>query len=203
MLERAAPLKVINLFGSPGQGKSTVRSGVFWLMKTLGMSVEEVSEYAKYLVISGRTWQLTRDQFYVFAKQHHKQLVLAGQYEFAVTDSPLPLSAFYAPKPYYPSFPSLVHEAFGDFENINFFLTRDLDAAPFEEDGRLHTKEMSRQVETQMREFLTCANVSYENLTIDAWTPHRIVAILRPDLEDKLRKMTNYRGTEKAVNQSE
>jgi hypothetical protein len=175
-------LKVVNLLGSPGQGKSTVRSGVFWLMKTYGMSVEEVSEYAKYLVLSGRTWQLSTDQMYVFAKQHHKQLVLKGQYEYAVTDSPLVLCDFYAPKPYFDSFTGLVREAFDAFENVNFFLSRDLDAAPFEGEGRMHDKEMSKRVEHEMREYLAKRNIPYIDLPIDITTPWRIMEQLKPGL---------------------
>lgn len=175
-------LKVINLLGSPGQGKSTVRSGVFWLMKTYGMSVEEVSEYAKYLVLSGRTWQLGADQMYVFAKQHHKQLVLKGQYEYAVTDSPLMLCDFYAPRPYFDNFSGLVRDTFDSFENINFFLSRDLDNAPFEDGGRLHNREASKRVEEDMRNFLAKKNIPYIDVPIDISTPWQILEHLKPGL---------------------
>lgn len=173
-------LKVVNLFGPPGVGKSTVRSGVFWLMKTVGLSVEEVSEYAKYLVLTGRTWQLEREQLYLLSKQHHKQLILAGQYEYAVTDSPLLLSAFYAPKPYFSGFEALVKEAFSSFENINFYLNRDLAGGQFEDTGRLHSRAQSLQVDQQMRAFLAEQGVTYTELPIDFLTPWRIVEQIAP-----------------------
>jgi hypothetical protein len=173
-------LKVVNLFGPPGVGKSTVRSGVFWLMKSIGLSVEEVSEYAKYLVLTGRTWQLEREQLYLLSKQHHKQLILAGQYEFAVTDSPLLLSDFYAPKPYFREFRGLVAQAFESFENINFYLTRDLAGGGFERTGRLHDCEQSMQVDRQMRQFLAERGIVCTELPIDILTPWRIVEQLAP-----------------------
>jgi hypothetical protein len=179
----AAPaprLKVVNLFGPPGVGKSTVRSGVFWLMKTIGLSVEEVSEYAKYLVLTGRTWQLEREQLYLLSKQHHKQLILAGQYEFAVTDSPLLLSAFYAPKPYFSGFPALVQEAYASFENINFYLSRDLEGGQFEEAGRLQTRAQSLEIDREMRTFLAEHGVQYTEVPIDFLTPWRIVEHIAP-----------------------
>jgi hypothetical protein len=173
-------LKVVNLFGPPGVGKSTVRSGVFWLMKSVGLSVEEVSEYAKYLVLTGRTWQLEREQLYLLSKQHHKQLILAGQYEYAVTDSPLLLSDFYAPKPYFREFAGLVAQAFQSFENINFYLTRDLAEGHFEATGRLHDRDQAQEVDRQMRQFLADRNIVCTELPIDILTPWRIVEHLAP-----------------------
>lgn len=161
-------LKVINLFGAPGMGKSAARSGVFWLMKSHHVSVEEVSEYAKYLVLSGRKWQLTEEQTYLFSKQNHKQLIVERSgYEFAVTDSPLALCDFYAPVGYYPSFSGLVREASDRFENINFFVTRDLSASEhFEERGREHNREQALEVEGRMREYLANRGVSCIDLEV-------------------------------------
>ena len=42
-------LKVINFFGPPGTGKSTVASGLFNLMKVNGFSVEAINEFAKQM----------------------------------------------------------------------------------------------------------------------------------------------------------
>jgi hypothetical protein len=174
-------LKVINLFGAPGMGKSSIRSGVFWLMKSFHQSVEEVSEYAKYLTLSGRQWQLNEEQLYLFAKQHHKQFIIerAG-YEFAVTDSPLHLCDFYAPQGYYESFSSLVDDAHYRFDNINYFLTRDLGTTDFEDRGRVHSKEQSTEVEARMRDYLREKRIPYKELVIDLLTPWKIVEDLRP-----------------------
>lgn len=175
-------LKVINLFGVPGVGKSAARSGVFWLMKSHHMSVEEVSEYAKYLVLTGRTWQLKDEQLYLFAKQHHKQIILRGHYEYAVTDSPLELCAFYAPKSYLSSFFELVKEAEDQFENINFFLTRDLTVDPFETTGRIHDLEGSMALEDEMKGYLRQKGIPYVETPLDLLTPWRIVDSLAPSL---------------------
>ena len=181
---RPAKLKVINLFGAPGRGKSSVRSGLFWLMKSCHMSVEEVSEYAKYLVLTGRTWQLNEEQLYLFSKQLHKQNIInRNGYEFAATDSPLQLSAFYAPPGYYNHFEHIVDEAYDRFDNINFFLTRDLDAGgSFEDRGRMHDKEGSIRVENEMREFLAKKGISYTDLPVDMLTPWHIMEHVAPGL---------------------
>lgn len=170
-------LKVINLFGAPGTGKSATRSGLFWLMKVKGMSVEEVSEYAKYLVLAGRQWQLNCDQLYILAKQHHKLLILEGQYQFAVTDSPLMLASYYSGSNTPQRFHGMCMEYFQRFENINFFLTRDLtrEDAEFEETGRNHNREDAIRIEQEQKEFLDKKGISWIDLEIDHAAPWEIL----------------------------
>jgi hypothetical protein len=181
-MDPTARLKVVNLFGPPGVGKSSVRSGLFWLMKSLHLSVEEVSEYAKYLVLSGRTWQLQDEQLYLLAKQHHKQLILRGQYEYAVTDSPLLLCGFYAPPRYLPSFQALARDAHRSFDNLNFYLTRELQDTDFDHTGRVHGCEAARRIDGEMRDYLAHEGVEYTEVPIDLLTPWRILEHLRPGL---------------------
>lgn len=171
------PLRVINLFGSPGQGKSTVRAGLFWLLKTHQYSIEEVAEFAKYLCLSNRKWQLRRDPLSVLAEQNHRQDILRGRYRFAVSDSPLMLCDFYAPDDYAlrsRSFSAAVEEHFAGYDNINFFLSRDLEQGEFETEGRDHDKAQSLETEARMREFLDRKGVRYKDMPIDILTPWRL-----------------------------
>lgn len=181
-MDPTARLKVVNLFGPPGVGKSSVRSGLFWLMKSLHLSVEEVSEYAKYLVLTGRTWQLQDEQLYLLAKQHHKQLILRGHYEYAITDSPLALCGFYAPPGYLASFQALVRDAHHSFDNLNFYLTRDLGGKPFEPAGRVHDLDAARRIDGEMREYLAREGIACVEVPIDLLSPWRILEHLRPGL---------------------
>ena len=85
---------VVNLFGGPGCGKSTFRAALFHCLKTMQMDVEEVPEFAKDLVWSGRerelAWQPT-----IFGEQYRRMKALEGQAGIIVTDSPLLLQALY------------------------------------------------------------------------------------------------------------
>lgn len=175
-------LKVVNLFGPPGKGKSTVRSGLFWLMRSYRLSAEEVSEYAKYLVLSGRHWQLREEQLYLFSKQHHKQLILRGKYEYAVTDSPLQLCDFYSPEEYFTNFGPLVDEVWDGFENVNFYLTREETPDQFETEGRNHDFEQAQQVDVDMRNYLASKKIQFTEMSIDLATPWRILEQLKPGL---------------------
>lgn len=87
-------LKVINLFGAPGIGKSTLAAGLFNLMKMNGLSVELVGEYAKDLTWS-KDWMGLSHQPSVLAQQDYRIRRLEGQVEWAITDSPLPCQLAY------------------------------------------------------------------------------------------------------------
>ena len=50
----------------------------------------------------------------------------------AFPDSPLSLCGFYAPPGYLASFQALVRDAHASFDNVNFYLTRDLRSLPYD-----------------------------------------------------------------------
>ena len=64
-------MKVINLFGGPGSGKSTTAASVFSKLKIMGYNVELVTEFAKDMV-----WEqhdsIFDNQLLIFAE--HKNL---------------------------------------------------------------------------------------------------------------------------------
>lgn len=169
-----APLVVINLFGPPGVGKSKAAAGLYWDMGSDHMSVELCREYAKYLTITERDWQLREEQLYLFAKQHHELFILRGKYTFAITDSPLLLTAFYAPRDVTPpAFYDSVRAYNESYTNLNFFMTRDLKDVnqPFQEEGRWHDREASIRVHQEQLDFLRDWNVPYEEVAINKQTP--------------------------------
>lgn len=186
-------LKAVNLFGAPGVGKSASRSGLFWLMKIRGISVEEVSEFAKYLVLAKRMWQLQSDQLYVLAKQHHKMMILHGSYEFAVTDSPLMLAGYYyeeiarsggnaSPSE---DFVSFCQDYAESFDNLNIFLTRDFRKSDFEQQGRVHGISDSERIDAEQREFLTKNNQQWVDIDLDSVSPYALLERMIAEIEVK------------------
>lgn len=167
-------MKVINLFGGPGSGKSTTAAGLFYHMKLNHMNVELVTEYAKELVYANCVAFLNSNQEWVFAKQNFRQFILKNQVDFAITDSPLLLSLIY-PKIYNTSpgdyFDEYVIETFNRYDNLNFFLTR---PSNFSNVGRVQDFNESIRVDNLILEALNTTSVTYETIPADENTVQRI-----------------------------
>lgn len=158
-------IKVINLFGSPGCGKSTTASGLFYYMKSCGMSVELVSEYAKDCMHEGRISLLQEDQLYIFTQQHRKLFRIRDTYDYAIMDSPLVLSSLYLQDDsFYDKeiFNKLVFSTFNKYDNINFFV-RINTHFKFEETGRKHNLNDSIQLEEKLENMLNYYGINYSN----------------------------------------
>lgn len=144
-------MKVINLYGGPGTGKSTTAADLFAYMKWHNMNVELVNEYAKEVTWEKR-YTILEDQFYVTAKQNRKLWRIKNQVEWAVTDSPLIISLAYAHPDYLPNyFAKCVLEVFDTYNNINVFLKRE---KPYHELGRNQTESQARVLDEQIKDIL-------------------------------------------------
>lgn len=170
-------MKVINLCGGPGVGKSTLAADLFTFMKKQSHNVELVTEYAKQLTWEGRTAALS-NQIYVFAKQLHQLHRLQGQVEYIVTDSPLFLSLVYKPEDMHPAFDALVMDTIGHFDNINFLLKRDVKYVP---EGRNQTLKEAVDVDKRIKTVLDYFRISYEHINpTDTDVLSRIAQKLEP-----------------------
>ena len=131
-------MKVINFFGGPSVGKSTMTAAIFYELKKKDSKVELIQEYAKEMVYENRN-NILSDQIYIFAKQHRRLLRLIDHnVNYVIADSPLPTSLFYTRDDYFPSFAPLVMEAFNSFDNYNILLER---AHPYDPNGRVQKSE--------------------------------------------------------------
>lgn len=170
-------MKVINLFGSSGTGKSTTAAGLFFLMKTAGMSVELVTEYAKQMVWDERK-RMFSDQLYLTAKQNHKQNMLRGKVDWVITDSPLLLGAIYASHDYvtqHPSYMTFLHEIFTTYDNVNFFLRR---VKPFNPVGRNENQQESDSIAAKIRGCLVFEGIPFTELAADEEAPKNILNLI-------------------------
>lgn len=149
-------MKVINLFGGPCTGKSTLAASLFAKMKVAGYNVELVTEYAKDLTWEERHNILEKDQLYIFTKQHRKLLRIKDNVDYAITDSPLPLSIFYNslnPTSFYPQqiFNELVLSVYNKYANVNFFL---VPTFVYQEDGRNQTRGEALALHHKLYDFI-------------------------------------------------
>lgn len=132
-------MKVINIWGAPAAGKSTVAAGLFLEMKAADYNVELINEFAKDVTWEGHK-DLLKDQLYLLGQQNRKLERLRDKVDYVISDSPLLLTLAYTPESYYKSFDSLVYEVWNSYDNLNFFIIR---THPYRQVGRVHTEEQS------------------------------------------------------------
>lgn len=147
-LKRNEVKKVINIFGGPGTGKSTLAASLFAEMKKSGYNVELITEYAKQMVFEERMNVLTEDQLYVFAKQHRKILTLKNTVEYVITDSPFIQGIVYLNASIYNAlqFENLVLITFNSYPNLNIYLNRS-GLIPYEEMGRYQDEDGAKALD--------------------------------------------------------
>lgn len=163
-------MKVINLFGGPGTGKSTTAAGLFYLLKINSHESELALEYAKYLVWSKRINMLD-DQNYVFAKQTHRLDILQGQVDYAVTDCPLLLASIYGSH-LSTAFQDYVLETFDSYDNENIFLNR---VKEFKPNGRTQgTAAEADEISTRVKELLLDLEIPFTEINATHRAPWEI-----------------------------
>jgi nicotinamide riboside kinase len=174
-------MKIINLFGSPGAGKSTAAMGLVHEMKKRYHAVEYVSEFAKDLFWSGNQ-HLMVQQNLVFAEQAWRQERLRQHgVEYAVTDSPLMLSSFYGEQ-YRKDLPKCFHDwvkhSFDQFDNVNFFIHRN---HPYEAAGRIQNEHESDALAQDLLSFLKKNHLPLIELQAADVVPSQILSHLSLD----------------------
>lgn len=170
-------MKVINFFGGPGVGKSTLAAGHYWNLKTRGVSAELVTEYAKDV-----TWErrenLLNDQLYLLAKQNRRlSRLLDHKVDYAITDSPLLLCAAYTRMGTnaYSHLVPLVLELFNSYENVNFVLKRNPEF--YVQVGRSQTVEEAQHIDNIVIDMLDEFDIPYYELVVGS-DPIETLALL-------------------------
>lgn len=175
-------MKVINIYGGPGTGKSTVAAEVFVAHKKSGYDVELIPEYAKSMVYEKRFNILGEDQLYILAKQHRCIYRLLDQpMDYVIVDSPIINSAAYNLHTNLNQdiLNLLVRELDRKYDNINIFLERNPDYG-YNPNGRLQsTTEEADQKADDIRQRLAHFNIDYTTMINDEHTVEKICKLCR------------------------
>ena len=171
-------MKIINIYGQSGSGKSTVAAGLFNLIKQeSNKSVELVTEFAKTLVFSNRLEEL-RNQFYVSAMQYHNLYLLKDKIDIIVSDSPILLGLVYKNKNEYNNLDNLLLELDCHLSPINIFLHRN-NTMDFETIGRLETPEQSDEIGSQIKNILDFYKIEYHSFINDKNIHYKIYEYIK------------------------
>ena len=116
--------KVINIFGNPGSGKSTIAAYLFTELKSRNIEVELVTETAKDLVWD-EDYKRLGNQIFVFSTQLHRIETLVGKVKYVITDSPILMQIGYYKERNLPAskhFKKLCLAYNNKYDNINILL---------------------------------------------------------------------------------
>ena len=149
---------LVNLFGSPGTGKSTGAAYIFSQLKMLGFNAELVTEFAK-----DKVWEESKavfnNQAYIFGKQYFRISRCADKVDVIVTDSPLLLSVIYNNDPVLgEEFNQVVRRVMNSYDCQNFFLVRTKEYNPV---GRFQTEEESDKIADEIQQMLENEGIDY------------------------------------------
>lgn len=155
---------VINLFGSPGTGKSTLSAYIFSKLKLMGVNCELVSEFAKDLVWE-ENYTALENQLYISGHQSYKLSKLKGKVDVVIVDSPLILGGFYNhDENINEDLNKLLLKIFNSYNNMNFFLKR---VKKYNPAGRIQTEEESNEIAKELLDLIDNFNLDYEIVTGD------------------------------------
>jgi nicotinamide riboside kinase len=147
---------VVNLYGGPGSGKSTIMAGIFSELKWMGINCEMGPEYAKEKVWE-ESLKILNNQIYVFGKQLHTLIRVVDKVDVVITDSPLLLSLVYGDNEC-EHFKKLVLDVYDRFNNLDIFLTR---VKKYNPSGRLQTKEEAIEIDVKLKSLLVKNDINY------------------------------------------
>lgn len=153
-------MRVINIYGQCGAGKSTVAAGLFNIIKRDSKkTIELVDEFAKVLTWAERYDEL-KDQLYVSANQYHKLHILREKVDLVVTDSPIMLGTIYKPHKQFRSLTPLLLELDNSLITTNIFLIAN-SQHKFTEIGRKETKEEAEKIGDRIENMLNKNKIEY------------------------------------------
>jgi hypothetical protein len=139
---------VINFFGGPGCGKSTMAANLFAEMKYLGLDVELVTEYCKTFTYRPAEFP---NQEKIFLNQTTPMLRCYGKVDFIVTDAPVFLSYIYGGNSF-----KLPARAFHRYlsPSFNIFIKRVKGYNPL---GRIHSESEAIEKDKEIKTAFTKA----------------------------------------------
>lgn len=150
MIEKSLAKKtlIVQFFGGPGTGKSTMAARIFAELKENGYITELATEYAKDMVWQ-ESFHVMLNQLYLFGKQHHRIWRLLGKVDIIVTDAPLLMGLVYGDIS--DAQRNLVIEKHNELRTVNFLLLRQ---GKYHDAGRTQTEKEAKKLDEDIENVL-------------------------------------------------
>jgi deoxyadenosine/deoxycytidine kinase len=176
--------KIINLFGGPGIGKSSIASGLTYKLKKKHITCDNPYEFPKQLAWDENHLAI-KDQLYVLANQHRGIVKSFGKVDYIILDSPILLSLVYRsaytgleyPATLYgESFDKMVLDIHNQYDSLNIVLKRT--EGGYNEKERYQSLDESKELDRQIEDTLVKNNISYNSVLVGDKTVDDILKIL-------------------------
>jgi len=175
--------KLINLFGGPGIGKSSIAAGITYKLKKKHIKCNNPYEFPKRLAWDNNIPAIS-DQLYVFANQHRGIAECYGKVDYIIIDSPIMFSLIYhtiytegyPANLYGNEFRDLVVSLHQKYDNINILLERG--DTVHNDDERFQDLEKSKLIDLQCKKILDENNIPYHIVKVDNKTVKKIIGII-------------------------
>jgi 2-phosphoglycerate kinase len=176
--------KIVNLFGGPGIGKSSIANGLTYKLKKKHITCDNPYEFPKVLAWD-ENHSAIKDQLYVLANQHRGIVKSYGKVDYIILDSPIILSLVYRsvykgleyPATLYgDSFDKMVLDIHNQYDTLNILLKRT--EGEFNEKERYQTIDESKMLDDEIEKTLINHNIPYVTIEVGDETVNNILKIL-------------------------
>ena len=175
--------KLINLFGGPGIGKSSIANGITYKLKKKHISCNNPYEFPKRLAWDHNIPAIS-DQLYVFANQHRGIAECYGKVDYIVIDSPILFSTIYHryytkgyPAEFYKQpFHDFVIALHNKYDSVNILLERS--EGSHNEKERYQDLEESIAIDNLCKEVLDEVGNPYHTIKVGPKTVKNILKLL-------------------------
>lgn len=150
---------VINLFGGPGIGKTTMAARLFVQLKLLGIETANPEEHAKLALWKGRP-NLLDEQLIILGQSWETLHALIPHVDVVVMDSPLLLCSVYAGKREKIYFHDTVADFHKRLPRINILLQRPK-SLTYSERGRRENEEEAQSLDERIENTLMLYDEPY------------------------------------------
>lgn len=168
-------------------------AGIFHHLKMRGWDSELVTEYAKFVTWE-KNWTALANQFYVTAKQMHREFVVLGQVDVLITDSPLLIGLMYYKEDnqkLQESYEQFIVETFKSRNNINIFIDRKKSYNP---NGRNQTLDEAKEIDDNIKALLDKHGLDYYEITGTKLGTEEVAKYVEGILNEKKRTDSESRG---------
>jgi nicotinamide riboside kinase len=170
---------VVNIFGGPGTGKSTLAAQIFAQLKMQHIEAACPEEHAKLAIWSGQPWLLD-EQAILLGRTWETLSALVGRVDVVICDSPLLLCSVYAGEREPLSFHNFVIDLHKRTHRLNLFIERPLDQA-YSTNGRRENEDQALVMDQRIKAALRDAQEPFlEVSTTDDIVPHIRAALPMP-----------------------